>query len=109
MVILPRGGEMLATIDLDNYLRLETGEIDHVRTQRNLATKAVAIDLLAAQPHPKMEFSVRRLGAKLTGSPNFGARCVGHMTNLKFSRFVPPGQAKPVGGRAAPDASHARC
>jgi hypothetical protein len=52
----------LATVELDDQLRIKASEVSDVRADRALLAEVEAIDLLAPQVLPKAHLSVGRLG-----------------------------------------------
>src|SRR6266566_955601 len=85
---------MLASIDLDNEVRLEAGEIRDIRRDRDLAAKAKAWYLLSAQPHPKALLGVGHRSSKPSGPLNIGARRDRHVSHSTGTPTLPP----PVNG-----------
>jgi hypothetical protein len=74
------GVEVLAAIDFDDQMRLYADEVDDVGTHRNLATKVVPSDLVAAYTHPEIDFSIGHPGAELAPSLKFGTGPEAHFS-----------------------------
>src|ERR1700730_7382803 len=93
---------MLASVDLDNQMGLQAGEIGNKRTHGDLASEAMAGDLLSAEPYPQTGFSIGRLRAEPAGALNFRGRSVGHTDHLQCTlraqRREPPPRPSPKGG-----------
>ena len=73
-VVMLTSSSMLATIDLDNQPRFQANEVQDVRTDRDLTTKAMTADLVPAESRPEVQFRIRHRGSEIAGSPNTWAR-----------------------------------
>jgi hypothetical protein len=58
---------VLAAVDLDQQAMRQTGEIDDVWADRNLAPKTAAADLTVSQLPPELALGVRQVPSKLPG------------------------------------------
>jgi hypothetical protein len=64
--------EVLAPIHLDDQVSLDTNEIDDVGTHRDLPTKVVPSELVAAEPHPEIDLRIGHPPAEFAPSLKFG-------------------------------------
>src|SRR2546421_10328936 len=103
-VIACFGRDVLTAVELDDQASVKAGEVGNVPTERNLAAKVAAGQLLSAEVAPEQRFCLGRLLAPPAGEADFSTQGRGIFSDLGrvlCSTPTPPSPLKGEGEWAA--------